>query len=78
MLSECFVGLRSDFLINAAPGARQFVGLKGKSVWVAHVAGRNVGEFPTMAKALEAAKAARIKELKARGFAGTDEFGDLV
>lgn len=78
MLAKCFVGLRSDFLVNAVPGARQFVGLKGKSVWVGHVAGRNVGEFPTMAKALEAAKAARIAELKARGLAGSDEFGEPV
>lgn len=78
MSAKCFVGLRSDSLVNAVPGAHQFVGLKGKSVWIAHVAGRNVGEFPTMAKAIGAAKAARIKELKARGFAGCDEFGESV
>lgn len=77
-MSSLFDGVSADSLMRSVPGARQFVVFKRKSVWVAHVAGRNVGEFPTMRQALEAARAAKRAELRARGFACTDEFGESI
>lgn len=77
-MSSLFDGVSADSLMRSVPGARQFSSQRGKLQWVGHVAGRSVGEFPSMRKALEAAKTAKRNELRARGFACTDEFGESV
>ena len=78
MSASLFDGVSSEVLQDAVWGARQVSGRRGKPRWVAHVAGRTFGEFATMSKAMEAARAAQLKELTARGFYRVDEFGDLV
>ena len=68
--SFVFNGVDDQNLLSAVPGARQFSNQFGKARWVAYICGRSVGNpngYPSMIKAIAAARLCRFKEINARG-----------